>query len=475
MRDPLHIIVILSDDQGEWAMGCSGNAEIRTPNLDRLAASGMRFTNFFCTSPVCSPARASLLTGRIPSQHGVHDWIRGGNIGSDAIEYLKELRGYTDVLHEGGYDCSISGKWHLGDSRRPQKSFSHWYVHQRGGGSYHGAPMVREGDFVSEAGYITEAITDDALSVLAKRAQETDRRPFYLSVHYTAPHSPWLNEHPLDIVASYDDCPFSSCPQEPPHSWELPSTVPASVRAEPREHLKGYFAAVTAMDRQIGRILDAVEAYGLRENTLICFLSDNGYNCGHHGIWGKGNGTFPLNMYDTSIRVPAIMSHPGRIPAGVVCDELLSGYDFSPTLLEYAGMEPSALGPRLPGASFARLLERGGGAGREHVVVYDEYGPVRMIRTKEWKYVHRYPYGPHELYDLVHDPEEKDNLWRESGDEDTVRAAQAQITLKAKMEEWFVEHADSRVDGVREPVSGRGQIRLAGPAAQGLPAFAQDR
>ncbi len=264
MRDPLHIIVILSDDQGEWAMGCSGNAEIRTPNLDRLAASGMRFTNFFCTSPVCSPARASLLTGRIPSQHGVHDWIRGGNIGSDAIEYLKELRGYTDVLHEGGYDCSISGKWHLGDSRRPQKSFSHWYVHQRGGGSYHGAPMVREGDFVSEAGYITEAITDDALSVLAKRAQETDRRPFYLSVHYTAPHSPWLNEHPLDIVASYDDCPFSSCPQEPPHSWELPSTVPASVRAEPREHLKGYFAAVTAMDRQIGRIPDAVEAYGLR-------------------------------------------------------------------------------------------------------------------------------------------------------------------------------------------------------------------
>src|SRR5690554_1737463 len=97
-----NVVFILSDDQGEWAMGCSGNKEIFTPNLDRIAAEGTRFTNFFCASPVCSPARASLLTGRIPSQHGVHDWLREGNNGEGAIEYLQGQKTYTEVLTEHG-------------------------------------------------------------------------------------------------------------------------------------------------------------------------------------------------------------------------------------------------------------------------------------------------------------------------------------------------------------------------------------
>ena len=125
-----NIIFILSDDQGAWAMGCAGNDEIRTPNLDRLAKEGMRFENFFCASPVCSPARASILTGRIPSAHGVHDWIRSGNVDVDnlrkevlesglfkderkPIEYLKGQTTYTEVLAQNGYTCGLSGKWHL--------------------------------------------------------------------------------------------------------------------------------------------------------------------------------------------------------------------------------------------------------------------------------------------------------------------------------------------------------------------------
>src|SRR5699024_3576693 len=111
-----NIVFILSDDQGAWAMGCAGNDEMRTPNLDRLAASGIRFENFFCNSPVCSPSRASLFTGKMPSQHGVHDWIRDGNTGEGAIEYLRGQTAFTDVLAAHDYQCGISGKRHLGDS-----------------------------------------------------------------------------------------------------------------------------------------------------------------------------------------------------------------------------------------------------------------------------------------------------------------------------------------------------------------------
>lgn len=125
-----NITVIITDDQGAWAMGCAENREIRTPNLDRLAETGIRMENFFCVSPVCSPARASILTGRIPSQHGIHDWLSGGNSSKveqrEPIEYLKGMPGYTDLLAGNGYTGGLSGKWHMGDSEHPQKSFSYW-------------------------------------------------------------------------------------------------------------------------------------------------------------------------------------------------------------------------------------------------------------------------------------------------------------------------------------------------------------
>ena len=453
-----NIVSILTDDQGIWALGCYGNGEIRTPNLDRLAAGGMRFEHFFCTSPVCSPARASLLTGRIPSQHGVHDWIREGNVGENAVEYLAGQLAYTEVLAANGYDCGMSGKWHMGDSLQPQKSFSHWYVHQSGGSRYNNAPMIRDGKLIDDPGYVTDIITDDALEYLNSRA--ADGEPFYLSVHYTAPHSPWIDQHPQDIVDSYDDCPFDSCPVEPKHPW-----AQSYFGEDRRENLKGYFAAVTAMDRNVGRILDRLAEHDLSKHTLVTFMSDNGFNLGHHGFWGKGNGTFPQNMYEESVLVPAIFSHPGRIPAGAVCDGLVSGYDYMPALLDYVGLaNPEA--DKLPGKSFAPLLEGKAMAGRESVVIFDEYGPVRMIRTRDWKYVHRYPYGPHELYDLVNDPGERTNLVDEPRRKTRVEE------LKAQLEDWFVQYVNPSLDGRHEPVTGRGQLYLPGPAAKGRDAFA---
>ena len=159
---------------------------------------------------------------------------------------------------------------------------------------------------MTEERYITDVITDEALRFLDIRDKS---RPFYLSVHYTAPHSPWIDNHPEEYVKLYEDCAFETCPQGEPHPWALTDIMPGYTN--PRENLKGYFAAVTAMDYNIGRLIKRLEDEGILEDTLIIFTGDNGMNCGHHGIWGKGNGTFPMNMYDYSVKVPFIISHSG--------------------------------------------------------------------------------------------------------------------------------------------------------------------
>jgi choline-sulfatase len=483
MSDSPNIIFILSDDQGYWALGAAGNNEIITPNLDRLAQTGLRFENFFCVSPVCSPARASLLTGRIPSQHGIHDWLRRGNLadplaaelgkhnfGEDntAIEYLRGMTGYTDILAENGYHCGLAGKWHMGDTIRPQKGFSFWHVVPYGGSAYYDAPFLLDGQAVFDPRYLTDAITDHAVQFLEQHTAEQANQPFYLSLNYTAPHSPWdASQHPEELRALYRDCPFESVPDLPAHPWQI-NSAPRGTGERRRELLTGYYAAITGMDRGIGQILDWLETRGMRENTLVIFTSDNGMNMGHHGIWGKGNGTFPQNMFDTSVKVPAIISQPGTVPQGTVNNDLLSHYDVFPTLLETLGLEnPEA--DLLPGRSFASLL-RGQPLDddKRPVVVFDEYGPSRMIRTREWKYIHRYPYGPNELYNLANDPDEAHNL---IADTSTIETA---AQLKSELDQWFDRYADPRLDGTREAVYGKGQLTLAGSGGQGRKAHEDD-
>ena len=456
-----NVVFILSDDQGPWAAGCYGNDEIRTPNIDRLAREGMRFENAFCTSPVCSPSRASYLTGKLPSQHGVHDYIRRGNVAAGkgyreeaqesswpAIPYLEEFDTYTDILSENGYDCGLSGKWHLGQSETPQHGFDHWFVHQKGGGPYYGAPVIREGNHVNESSYITDAFTDEALNFI-----EAMNDPFYLGVHYTAPHAPWTksglakNQHPEEITELYDDCPFKSCPQEAMH----PDAIELTERCMgDRESLKGYFAAITAMDRQIGRILDKLDEIGIRDETLVIFTSDNGFSCGQNGFWGKGNGTYPFNMYENSVKVPFIASHPARIPRGEVSEELISGYDLMPTLLDYLGLPMPNDGP-YPGTSQVSVLEGEDQSVRHQIVVHSEYGNSRMIRTGKWKYVHRYPDGPHQLFNLEEDPEERTNLLREN------KNIEMANRLRKELINWFAEYVVPERDGTRFPVTGGGQ------------------
>lgn len=457
-----NIIMIMSDDQGYWAMGAAGNPDIHTPNLDRLCEEGVRFENFFCTSPVCSPARASVLTGKTPSAHGVHDWIKGGNDKESPIEYLDKQRCYTDVLVEQGYNCLLSGKWHLGASFIEQHGFTEWYTHLRGSGDYNKAPMIRHGDFEVKEGYVTDLITDDAIRNIEKYSGED--KPFYLSVHYTAPHSPWINQHPKEYCDLYADCKFESCPQGTPH----PQAVYRYDKETARECLIGYFAAVSAMDAGIGRILDALEEKGLREDTFIIFLSDNGFNCGHHGIWGKGCGTLDLNLFDTSVKIPCIVSWPANIKKGQVCDALLSQYDIFPTFMQLVDAEWER-GPYMPGQSFLPIINGAGQQQDGDIVVYDEYGPVRMIRNHQYKYVHRYPYGPHEFYDLVKDPGEDYNYIDDPRYQTVIEA------MRKRMLDWFHTYADPAMDGAFEPVRGNGQLCRPGIYSEGKIAFDQGR
>ncbi len=389
-------------------------------------------------------------------------------VSSDLI-HDSRVRHEAETLAEAGYRCGISGKWHMGDSLHPQKGFSDWYVFPYGGSSHYYNPvMIEDGQVKQVPGYLTDIITAGALRFIDKAAGGS--QPFYLSVHYTAPHSPWEQvQHPADLTDLYQDCPFATCPEEPCHPWQINST-PRGTGERRRELLTGYYAAISGLDRGVGQIIEHLRERGLLENTLIIFAGDNGMNMGQHGIWGKGNGTFPFNMYDSSVKVPFIMSWPGVLPENVVDDHLLSHYDFFPTLIDFLGLSEPAL-EMLPGRSFAPLLIPGRSqpaAAREAVVVFDEYGPVRMIRTRTHKYIHRYPYGPHEFFDLVNDPGERDNRIEDPAVQPLV------VELRAALDQFFLAYVDPDLDGARQGTTGRGQLTLAGVRGQGQPVYASD-
>jgi len=449
-----NILFILTDDQGPWAMGCAGNPEIRSPNLDRLAAEGTRFENFFCTSPVCSPARAGILTGRIPSQHGVHDFL-AKTPPVDETRFLEGQPTYTETLREAGYETGLSGKWHLGYALEPQAGFQAWRTMPWGQCDYFNPPIVEEGEVVRHEGsYSSDIFTDNALEFL--NSQLDSDSPFCLHLHFTAPHAPWGREqHPPDLWDDYhNNCPFTSVPS---HEEPLPQGFLFNFRTGEearRQVLSGYFTAIQEMDRNVGRVLDWLDEKDLRRNTLIVFMSDNGMNMGQHGLYGKGNATRPPNMFDTSVKIPCVISRPGFIPQNRTDSNLLSQYDWLPTLLEYTGFKDH-IPQGLPGRSFSPLLQGKDIGERESIFVCDEYGPVRMIRSKEWKLVWRYPGGAHELYHLTEDPNELTNLFMFPGNGDLI------ASMRQDMADWYSRYVDPRLDGTKLPVMGLGQVNRA--------------
>ena len=273
----------------------------------------------------------------------------------------------------------------------------------------------------------------------------------------TAPHDPWINAHPDEYLAHYEGCDFPSVPRETPHPWVEPRKDDfAEAFADPEPHLAGYCASLTAVDDGLGRILAALREQGLSDSTVVVFMSDNGFSCGQHGIWGKGNGTFPRNMWDNSVRVPCVV----RVPDGArgVSKALVPATALHPTLCELAGVEAPADQWAVAG-SVADLLRGDSTEGHEIVVVATEYGGARMITDGRWKFVHRHD-GPDELYDLETDPQERKNLVDESAQSDRV------ASMRAQLNDWFAAHERAEFSAFDRGVTGFGQINAVN---RGLP------
>ncbi len=416
-----NILFIMTDDQGPWAWGGGGHPDARTPNLDRLRAEGAHLANYLVTTPVCSPARASMLTSRYGTELGITDYLAESDPPVKGLD--PNLPAWPRALRDAGYRTAHIGKWHVGarDESHPNAFGYDYFAGWRHGAMVSKDPVVEfpEGERKVE-GFSSDIVTDIALDFIAKE----DDRPFLISLHFWAPHAnanknaegdrTWMPLHDDDWNLFKDLKPTLPEPRHP--DLDVP-------RAE--RMTREYLASVHSVDRNLGRILAALDAQGLTDNTLIVFTSDHGYNLAHHGIWHKGNGWWLLkddrstrtNLWDTSVRAPAILRWPAGIAAGTTITRTTSNLDWFPSLLALAGVSVPE-GALLRGQNFAPLL-RGESPpwNDDFFTQYDQRendegaGNLRAFRTPEWKLIRDFRnVGQDELYHLATDPGENENL-----------------------------------------------------------------
>lgn len=397
-----NVVMFMTDDHGAWATGAYGCREMHTPNIDRLAAGGARFTRAFACTPVCSPSRMTYMTSKIPSQHSVQDWLRPeDSYGTGSRRWLEGHTTYSEILAANGYTLGMCGKWHMGQDEKAQAGFTYWATIPGGGGTYRDPVFVHNRERREMKGYKTDLVGDFALDFLDR--QKNSAAPFYLLVPFYAPHTPF-DYQPDEYRRWYTNAKFSCFPDVPMHPWQNKSL--ASHHGN-RASKHAYSALISGVDHNIGRILEKLGSLGMREDTLVIFTADQGWNAGHHGVWGKGNGTWPLNMYEEALRVPLIWNHAGRIRAGVTPQPMVSSYDYFPTILDYLGVRAPA-DPARAGRSYAPMLR--GENPRWQNRLYFEYEHARGIRTENLKLVLRTSQYPSEFYDLEADPGETRNL-----------------------------------------------------------------
>ncbi|MBT3376265.1 MAG: sulfatase-like hydrolase/transferase [Lentisphaerae bacterium] len=435
-----NIVFIVTDNQSPWTLGCYGNREILTPHVDRLAADGTRFTNAFCTNPVCSPNRATLMTGLMPSQHGVHSWLGredpNAQMGPGAYCTIAEFANLPQICADAGFDCGMSGKWHLGDSLKPQLGFGYWFAKPQGHtSSFHDADAIWQGQVYKEPRYYLEAITQHALDFI----EQPREGPFFLYVGYNGPYGldhDMRTGHRNRHTAHYANKDLACFPREGTHPWlKQNQDCIGNLTA-----MRSYACAVSGVDDGVGAILDCLRRNELERDTLVVFTADHGLCAGHHGMWGMGDHSRPLHVFQENLRVPLIFRHPARIPAGRAIGTVTNHYDFFPSMMDYLGLGEGKLQSLpLPGRSYAgSLLGQVVDWGEE--ITFHEYENVRSVQTPQWKLVQRHPSGPHELYDLVSDPGESHNLVEEMGQ------AEIRAELIARLRSFFTEHADPEYD-----------------------------
>lgn len=442
-----NVVMIMTDNHGAWTLGCYGNPDIRTPHIDQLAAEGTLFENAFACNPVCSPTRATVLTGLVPSQHGVHCFLRGGRlqIGPDARNTLEDFTSMPEVLRSQGYRCGLVGKWHLGANMTPQEGFDDYWITMPHGGTstFYDAQIIENGQLRREPEYLTDFWTRHAVNFITDSAERNDK-PFFLFLSYNGPYSLsrlLLREGRNRHAEFYRDRELSSFPRETAHPWQLHNrdyqNNPVSISRVATE--------VSGVDDGVGTVMKTLKAHGLDENTIVIFLADQGWVGGHGGFFGMGDHTRPVTARDGMMQIPMIWRHPGKIAAGHRTKKLVANYDVLPTLLDHLGVLPTWVNrtsePISPGKS--RKVEfdtKSETAPNPDDAVFYEFESLRCIRTHDWKYTHRYPNGPHELYDLKHDADELDNLFGRAP------YREIQTALKKRLDDFYGEFASPKYD-----------------------------
>lgn len=435
-KKPVNLVFILTDNQGAWTLGCYGNKDIRTPHIDRLAANGMRFTRALSSNPVCSPTRATFLTGLMPSQHGVHSFLDPKfMMGPEAYNTLQEFRSLGEILRDAGYVCGLSGKWHLGANLTPSEGFTTWTTKPDGHThEFYNQDVIENGVVRKEAGYTTDLWTRKGVEFI----EQNKAKPFFLFLAYNGPYSLGAllgNKARNRHAAYYADKELPSFPRDTMHPWQRQ----LKQFHNRTESIRRVAAEVSGVDDGVGEIMAALERNGLTENTLVVYTSDQGWMGGQNGTWGMGDHQRPVGAHELMMQVPFIWHHPGRIQPGTTSDLLVSNYDFLPSVLGHLGLASAMpTQPRSPGRDFSPVL-RGAPVHWGDAVFY-EFEICRAIRTERYKLVLRKPDGPHELYDMQADPAERFNLFGQPGTEKT------RAELQGRLEAFFAEYSDPHYD-----------------------------
>ncbi len=460
-----NIVMLVTDNQSADSLGCYGNHEHETPRIDQLAREGALFLRAFCTSGLCSPTRASILTGLMPSQHGVHLALPDDDVIPKAEDYdvTREFRTLPYTLREHGYATAMVGKWHLGNFRQPGHGFDHWVAFTKGHTTdFYDNQVYVDGAVERIAGqHIVEHFSDRAIDFIEHREPN---RPFFLQVNYDGPYvlpptvigadlrNPFYERFagrtfrpfpPIDdrLIRSLA-LPFDF-DLDPAEEYTLASAFNNAwwtVRMHNDQATRANVAAQNALvDHAIGRVVDALDTQGLTGDTMVIVTTDQGNPYGQRGLWGHPQWTDPPFVHDVTFQVPLIVRQPGSIEAQRVIDRVVSHCDLLPSILDHVGITDVPI-DESPGRSFAAAL-RGEALPGWVDEAFFEAETARAIRTLDHLYVsHLEGTGEPELYDLISDPEQ----WTNVAD-DPSRAGVVSL-LDARLTTFFAGHADPRYD-----------------------------
>jgi arylsulfatase A-like enzyme len=456
-----NIVLFMTDNQPADLLGCSGNEEIYTPNLDRMAHQGIRFSNTFCVNAMCSPCRASVFTGLMPSQHGIHTWIddRAMDTWPKNWNALNEFRTLPEILTENGYKTAMVGKYHLGNPFKAQNGFQHWVTFPHGHTrNFWNNTIIDNGKQYTYPGHIIDCFTEKSVEYINGLDPHSED-PFFLFIPYNAPYGHWPSvKGPARnrFAKLYENAQMTSIPREGLSEKAilrfLMKREESAGGIDYSSHLRipndlisirNYYSQMTMVDDGVGRVLSALQHRGMDDDTLIIYTADHGFSLGHNGYWGHGQATWPANAHRPSYHIPLLIRHTNHIRPLQVYASLTSQIDIFSTILDYVGLGDASGNENSPSRSFAPLLR--GETYQSRDAVYMEQEETRAVRTAQWLYMRRfngsgkYPMED-EMYDLSNDPHERINVLENNEHSDIA------TSLVDQVDSYFRDNSTEKFD-----------------------------